>query len=449
MQAQTAVGSTSATQTATVTITTAGTLSKIAVLTQGATGLDYQAVVNGAATPCTTGTAYNVNDTCTVQYTFSPTRPWIRYGGISLSDASGVLLGNIYLTGTGTGPQLSYPPSASTVPITLTGGTNSSPDSVALDGNGNVYFADASSNSLKEIVAVGGVIPATPAVSTVATGFNSPHGVAVDGSGNLFVLDTNSGTVKEIVAVGGVIPGSPTPITVASGFSSPLGIAVDGGGNIYVADTGNTALKEVLAVNGVIPASPTINTLDPAVSVTAVTVDGAGNVFYTAGSTQVDELVGGAGAPVAVVTLPGVASLAIDGSGDLYAGDNTNKAVYELVAVGGVIPASPTPVTLVSGFAGQRGVAVDGSGNVYVADFAGSAGSVKEINVSAPPTITFTSTPANTTSSDSPMILTIGNNGTDPLVFTTQVASTGFILNGASTCPGDSVAAGLTCTDFH
>ena len=294
IQAQTAVGSTSATQTATVTITTAGTLSNIAVLTQGATGLDFQAAA-AVAGDCTTGTAYIVGDTCTVQYTFSPTHPWVRYGGISLSDSSGNLLGNVYLKGMGTGPQVSYPPSATTVPTTLIGGTNSFPNSVAIDGNGNLYFADAGINSVKKIAAVAGVIPANPTVSTVAAGFNSPLGVAVDGSGNLFVLDSGSGTVKEIVAVGGVIPPSPTPVTVASGFSAPQGIAVDGSGNIYVADSGNTALKEVVAQNGVIPASPTINPLDPAASVTAVTVDGAGNVFYTSGTAQVKELVGGAG----------------------------------------------------------------------------------------------------------------------------------------------------------
>ena len=128
----------------------------------------------------------------------------------------------------GTGPQVGIPQSTNTVPSTLISGSNSFPNSVALDGNGNLYFADASSNSVKEITG----LPTSPVVSTVATGFNLPHGIAVDGSGNIFVLDSGSGTVKEIVAVGGVIPSSPTPVTVATGFNSPSGIAVDGNGNI-------------------------------------------------------------------------------------------------------------------------------------------------------------------------------------------------------------------------
>jgi hypothetical protein len=52
-----AIGVTSATQTVTVRITTAGTLAKISVLTQGATGLDYVVVAGGT---CTLTTSYTV-----------------------------------------------------------------------------------------------------------------------------------------------------------------------------------------------------------------------------------------------------------------------------------------------------------------------------------------------------------------------------------------------------
>jgi len=51
--------------------------------------------------------------------------------------------------------------------------------------------------------------------------------------------------------------------------------------------------------------------------------------------------------------------------------------VFEIQAVDGSIPPSPTITTLGSGFNGLLGVAVDGSGNVYVADSGNSA--VKEI----------------------------------------------------------------------
>jgi hypothetical protein len=161
----------SATQTATVTITTAGTLHSISVLTRGATGLDFQEVLPDAGT-CTPGTAFAIGDTCTVQYTFTPTHPWIRYGGIALFDASGKLLANLYLTGTGSGPQVSYPITLATAPTALGSGFGNL-DAVAVDGSGNVYVADTGNNAVKEIVAVAGVIPATnPTINTLGSGFS-------------------------------------------------------------------------------------------------------------------------------------------------------------------------------------------------------------------------------------------------------------------------------------
>ena len=62
---------------------------------------------------------------------------------------------------------------------------------------------------------------------TLGSGFNDPTGVAVDGSGNVFVADYGNNAVKEIVAVNGVIPASPTINTLGSGFSYPTGVAVD------------------------------------------------------------------------------------------------------------------------------------------------------------------------------------------------------------------------------
>ena len=52
-----------------------------------------------------------------------------------------------------------------------------------------------------------------------------PVNVAVDGSGNAYVADYLAG-IKEIVAVGGSIPAAPTIDTLGSGFYLPLGIAI-------------------------------------------------------------------------------------------------------------------------------------------------------------------------------------------------------------------------------
>ncbi|HKB36826.1 MAG TPA: BACON domain-containing carbohydrate-binding protein, partial [Gemmataceae bacterium] len=66
-------------------------------------------------------------------------------------------------------------------PLTLVSSGLDSPEGVAVDGSGNVFFADTGNNAIKEWRA------ATQTVSTlVDTGLSVPYGVAVDGSGNVF-----------------------------------------------------------------------------------------------------------------------------------------------------------------------------------------------------------------------------------------------------------------------
>ena len=51
--------------------------------------------------------------------------------------------------------------------------------------------------------------------------------------------------------------------------------------------------------------------------------------------------------------------VAVDGEGNVFVTDFGNNAVYEIVAVNGSIPASPTIRTLASGFVAPTNVAVD------------------------------------------------------------------------------------------
>jgi sugar lactone lactonase YvrE len=451
--------------TATVTITTAGTLDSISVLTQGATGLDYAAVVGGT---CATGTAYTVSDTCTVKYSFTPTHPWVRYGGISLFDSAHHLLGNVFLNGVGTVPQVSYPLSAASAATALGSGA-SSPFSVAVDGSGNIYVADPSGPKVYELMAVNGVVPATnPTIITLGSGFTSPSGVAVDGSGNVYVADTGGNAVKELVAVGGTVPATNpaiVPLATEYTFSQPKGIAVDSSGNVYVADTGNGVVVELAATNGVIPSTVTPTVLNGATNgfsqPSGVAVDASGNVYVAdTGHSQVKKLaaVSGTVNPLSTpTTLPGsflnVSGVAVDGSGDLYvayAGGNVKEIV---VGSGGTIP-------LGSGFTALGGVTVDASGNVYVTDTESGHSLVKELNAQNPPPLTFASTAVGTTSSDSPETLTVANNGNAPLLF--AVPTTGsnpsiganFSISTSSTCPqltstssAASLAVGASCTD--
>ena len=114
-----------------------------------------------------------------------------------------------------------------------------------------------------------------------------------------------------------------------------------------------------------------------------VAVDRNGNVYVADAAGLFEILAVNGNIPVSP-TIRSVGSgfwnpsgVAIDKDGNVYVADTTNNAIKEILAVNGSIPDSPTINTLGSGFSFPWGVAVDGSGNVYVADTSNNA--IKEI----------------------------------------------------------------------
>ena len=158
---------------------------------------------------------------------------------------------------------------------------------MATDALGNLYYTTMSGNTVEEILAVNGVIPASPTSRGLGSGFEFPAGVAVDSNEDVYVANAETNTVDELIAVNGSIPASPAIRTLGSGFNLPAAVAVDTRGDVYVSDFSNNALKEILAVNGSIPSSPTIEILGTFSGTEALTLDGSGDVFVGyAGATD-------------------------------------------------------------------------------------------------------------------------------------------------------------------
>jgi large repetitive protein len=312
------VGSASGILTATVRITAAGTSASttataLPVLTQGVAGLDFNLAAGGT---CAASTPYAVGDTCTVNYTFTPMHPWVRYGGIEVVTDAGMVLGNSFIYGTGNGPQAAFSVSTPTTPVTLGGGFHE-PTGLALDAGGNIFVADLNDNTVYEIPAAGGYTT----IKTLGGGFDGPSTVAIDGSGNIYIANANDETVSEMP------PGCVSAacvVKLGGGFTRPAGIAVDGNGNVYVADYNNQAVTE----------------MPP-------------NCFSTSCMTNL-----GAG-------FRNPRDVAVDGNGNVYVVDPVNVALTRM-------PAGCTKLSCVTilggGFNYPQGVAVDGAGNVYVAD---------------------------------------------------------------------------------
>lgn len=123
------------------------------------------------------------------------------------------------------------------------------PTSVAVDGQGNVYIADASNNVIRRVDAKTGIIT-TVAGDYVAdqasdglgaesgdggpaaiAQLDDPQGVSVDSSGNLFVADTFGRTVRAVTPDG-------TISTMWSGLTAPYAVATDPiqPGTVYIGD---------------------------------------------------------------------------------------------------------------------------------------------------------------------------------------------------------------------
>jgi sugar lactone lactonase YvrE len=208
-------------------------------------------------------------------------------------------------------------------------GTNSNarfncPYGIAMDAaNGNLYVADTYNNTIRKVTPVG-----TNWVTTTIAGlalndgstdgtnstarFSSPVGIAVDGDGNIYVADMSNNTIRKVSPVGmnwvvstigGLAgnAGSADGLNNHARFSSPFGVAVDANGSLYVTDEGNdtirqgvpwgtlTITKETAMLNFVKTNSDSCTltgtlTLEPGFSVTnkAVTVDiGGAQALFT------------------------------------------------------------------------------------------------------------------------------------------------------------------------
>ncbi|MGA2889381.1 MAG: protease pro-enzyme activation domain-containing protein, partial [Terracidiphilus sp.] len=426
------------------------TLGSTAVLTQGATGLDF---ADAGSDTCTANTAYAAGQTCTVNVTFTPKFAGTRYGAVVIYDNNGNAIATGYLQGSGVGPQITFQPGEQS---TLGSGF-SAPMGVAVDGSSNVYVADSENGAVKEILAVNGSIPVSPIINVLGSGFNTPMGVAVDGNGNVFVADYGASSVYEILRAGDYT----TVNKLGDGFSNPRGVAVDGSGNVFVADWGNNAVKEIPL--GCVESS-CVATLGSGFEYPGgVAVDGSDNVFVIDGGSSTVKEILAAGDYGTVNTLAiGMilaSNIAVDGVGNLFvAGQNLDTSIYtvlEIVAAGGYTTAD----ALGGSFSFPYDVAVDGVGNVYVADTSNNR--IEKMDYADAPSLNFAGTVVGSTSTDSPQTVTVQNVGNAALSFpipssgNNPTIATNFTQNssGASACPlvsaGSStagmLAAGASC----
>jgi trimeric autotransporter adhesin len=303
------------------------------------------------------------------------------------------------------------------------------PNSVTVDGSGNLYIADQDNNCIRKVSVSTGII------STVAgngsAGYSGdgglatsaqlayPEAVAVDSTGNLYIADSDNHRIRKVTISTGVIStlaGTGWPSYCCDGGPAlnaelhfPAGIALDAAGNLYIADTDNDRIRKVTVSSGMIATIAGSNSFSgdggPALSAllnfpSGIVADPSGNLYIgddgscrvrkvTASTGTITTFAGngvacgttggndtGDGGRATNAQLGGAVGVALDSAGNLYiaAGGSIRKVVPST----GII--TTVAGSYLNGFSGDGGpatsaalsfpqaVAVDSAGNLYIAD---------------------------------------------------------------------------------
>ncbi len=379
------------------------------------------------------------------------------------------------------------------------------PMGVVVDGNGNLYLADSNNDRIRKVNAQTGLISTIvgngtggyagdggPATSAM---ISNPAGLALDGAGNLYFADSNNDIIRRVDAVSGIITtvaGTPQVngysgnggAATSAQLSKPEGLALDGAGDLYIADTGNQVIRMVSAANGLI--SAVAGTGVPGFNgdnILATNAElngpwsvglGADGTLYIADtanqrvrivsvSTGVITTVAGTGiqgfsgdgAVATSAQLNAPAAVLLDPAGNLYIADSGNNRIREIsAATGNIQTLSGTSTQGFSGDGGPANVAsmygpyslfFDQSGNLFFSDLFNNR--IREIYASV---ITLPAFPVMRVGKvSSPQIEGLVNDGNANLTVETPVLLNAALDPATTTCNAGSTlnfnTAGNAC----
>ena len=249
------------------------------------------------------------------------------------------------------------------------------PSGIVLDASGNIFITDKTNQRIRKIAAVTGFIStiagtgaagfAGDGVAATAAQVNNPTGIAIDGSGNIYFADRSNNRIRKIAASNGFIStlagnGATTfagdgAAATAAAVKTPNNIVLDASTPtaIYISDA-NNRIRKVTLSTGII-------TTYAGTGVRGFSGDGSAAASAT--------LSFGAGGGISN-------TLSIDATGNLYFADGSNR--IRKINKSNTVISTIAGNNSYSGDGGAAtnaqlknpgGVAVDNSGNVYIADY--------------------------------------------------------------------------------
>jgi uncharacterized protein (TIGR03437 family) len=304
------------------------------------------------------------------------------------------------------------------------------PQGVALDGTGNLYFADVGSDRIRKIS--NGVI--TTAAGTGVPGFGGdggpatsaqlyhPYGVAVDPAGSLYVAESSQDPTGDGVPNSRIRRVSGGLITSVILWNGPTSVAADGAGNVYFTDDLSDCIRKISKGANTIVAGCQGRGFSgdngPATKAQlnypiGLALDSAGNLYFAdEGNYRIRKVSGGVITTIAgngsghsgdggLATDAGVGlptSVAVDTAGNVYVlEDNAwirkvSNGLITTIASYAIFPSWQ-----------PEDIAVDSAGNVYVSDSYS-----QRIVVLTPPACTYSVAPASMQAPASGVNMTIG-----------------------------------------
>ena len=294
----------------------------------------------------------------------------------------------------------------------------SAPSAIAVDGAGNIFFADTGNSAIRKINAI------TLNISTIAgtlgtsgaTGneLAGPQGFAFDANGDLYIADTGNNRIRKVDTAGVVT-------TVPGTFNQPWSVAISSkDGSLYVADFGSNRVLKV----------------DPLGAVT--TVAGTGTASYS-----------GDGQAAINATLNRPSSVVTDPADNLYIADSENNVVRKVISATGKIATLAGNGTALFGGDGFNAnlaglykpysVYLDASGNLFIADRLDLR--VRKVNATVAG-IEFPTMKEGKTSA--PIAQTVENDGNAPLNLTDLAAAPATTNAALDMVPTDPITT--TCS---
>lgn len=339
------------------------------------------------------------------------------------------------------------------------------PMAVVVDGAGYVYIADTGNNVVR-IVSPAGIIstyagqyyaagttpPSVCASATDAIGdgcaptkitLNEPTDLAFCHAQNLHIADKNNNSIRAVLRTSNYVITQvgngkagyngdtatvPGLVSTTAELNGPTGIDMDGSNYIYIADEGNHIVRKTLLTGN------TPNAIS--------TVAGMPGASGYSGD-------GGAATSAQLATPNAVK---VDPAGNLYISDTSNNVVRKVDVANGYISTfagtSANGAANIVSLNAPAGLFLDDNGNLDIVDASSSA--IRHIEVSAPPSLSFSAAQGSASAEQDVSLLNIGNvTGSQALplkLSQVTVAPSVFSLTSDTTCSaGSSLNPGETC----